>query len=296
MEIRHLKAFLAVAERLSFNRAAESLHYAQSSISAQIQSLEDELGVRLFERLGRRILLTESGERLLDYARKMLDLEEEARSEVSLEGLVEGALTIRAPESLCVHRLPPAIMRFRSLRPRVRLHFITCAHDGLARDLRKGVTDLAFLLTDSIQDADLEFEIFGVEPLVLVSGPGHPLVGRSRIETADLAGETLLLSRVDCSYRRMFEQVLEEEGVRPGAALEFNSVAAITACVAGGLGITIMPEPAAAGAVDRGELVVLPWADGPLEAAEMMIWHQDRWMSPTLGAFMEVVREVLAVK
>ena len=83
MEIRQLKTFRTVAQLLSFNRAAEHLHYAQSSISAQIQALEEELGVKLFDRLGRGILLTEAGVGLLNYAEKILDLADETRSEVA---------------------------------------------------------------------------------------------------------------------------------------------------------------------------------------------------------------------
>ena len=83
MEIRHLKTFLGVAKALSFNKAAEHLNYAQSSVSAQIQALEEELGVQLFDRLGRRILLTEAGIRLLDYAEKILQLVDETRAELA---------------------------------------------------------------------------------------------------------------------------------------------------------------------------------------------------------------------
>jgi DNA-binding transcriptional LysR family regulator len=276
---------------LSFNRAARRLNYAQSSISAQIQALEEELDVKLFDRLGRRILLTEAGERLLQYAGKILDLADETRAEVIRSKEPEGTLTIRVPESFCVHRLPPIIRRFRSRFPKVRLAFTTCAHEGLAKDLRKGITDLAFLLTESLQTADLEAEVLGFERIMLVSGPGHPLAAKPEIETQDLEGETILLSKVDCSYRRAFQQILDQENVKPGATLEFNSVAAIKACVVEGLGMTILPEIAVSREIAQGRLAPLPWREGDMEVALLMICYKERWLSPTLRNFMDMVRD-----
>jgi len=292
MEIRQLRTFQAVAQMLSFNRAAERLHYAQSSISAQIQALEEELEVKLFDRLGRHILLTEAGERLLQYARKILDLADETKAEIVRSKEPEGALTIRVPESFCVYRLPPVVKQFRSRFPKVSLSFITCAVENLQKDLRKGITDLAFLLTESIQAADLEAEALGFEHIMLVASPGHPLAAKPEIQTRDLEGETILLSKVDCSYRRSFEQILDQGNIRPGTTLEFNSVEAIKQCVMEGIGITILPEIAAAREIAQGRLAALTWGAGEMEVALLMIWYKERWLSPTLSAFIRMARDV----
>lgn len=293
MELRRLRTFASVARLLSFSRAAEALHYAQSSVSAQVLALEDELGVQLFDRLGRGIVLTEAGEHLLGYARKMLDLEEEALAAMHEGKQARGSLTIRVPEALCVYRFPALLRRFRGLAPGVALHFITCAHEGLVRDLRKGITDLAFLLTESATSGDLGVEALGTEPLALVCSPGHPLATRGELATSDLQGETLLLSRADCSYRRLLERLMADERVVPGSALEVSSVAAIKECVAQGLGITLIPTIAIRNEMSQGTLVALPWRNGVNEVASLMIWLRDRWLSPTLQAFMQLAREML---
>jgi len=293
MEIRQLKTFRTVAQLLSFKQAAENLHYAQSSISAQIQSLEEDLGVQLFDRLGRNILLTEAGYSLLNYAEKILDLADETRTEVTAAKELKGSLTIKVPETFGVHRLPNVIKQFRSHFPKVRLHFTTCTHEGLQKDLRKGVTDLAFLLTESFQSADLEAEALGVETLILVAHPDHPLAKEPKVQTIDLKGETLLFSKVDCSYRRTVEAAFSIEKIRYDNTLEFNSVEAIKRCVMAGVGISILPEVTVTEDISKGRLAVLPWAEGPLEVAELMIWYKDRWLSPTLSAFMETVRDIV---
>jgi DNA-binding transcriptional LysR family regulator len=292
MEIQRLKTFLTVARLLSFNKAAESLHYAQSSISAQIQALEMELGVQLFDRLGRRILLTEAGERLIQYAERIVDLAEETRAEIGGERDPEGSLTIRVPESLGIHRLPPVINEFSSRFPRVRLNFTTCVHEGLQKDLRKGVIDLAFLLTDSFHAGDLETEALGYESIVLVASRSHRLAKEKLVRTRDLREDTLLLSRVDCSYRRLFERILEEEGVPLKATRIFHSVETLKRCVMEGTGITVLPMVSVSEEIKKRKLTRLAWEEGEIEAAILMIWSKGRWLSPTLNAFMEIARRV----
>jgi DNA-binding transcriptional LysR family regulator len=293
MEFRQLNTFLTVARQLSFYKAAQKLHYAQSSVSAQIMALEDALGVKLFDRLGRRILLTEAGERLLPYAEKITALASEGHSALARPKSLHGTLTVRVPETLAVFHLPGILTQFRSRYPKVGLRFITCTHDKLAKDLRKGVTDLAFLITDDISGGDLDIEQLGFEQLVLVARPDHPLAGETRVATEQLANETILLSRNDCSYRRILEKILAQEKIQVSKMVELNSVAAIKACVGKGLGITIIPEVSVRRELKAERLGVIDWVEGPLEAALMMIWLKERWRSPSLSAFIHTCRDVL---
>ncbi len=293
MELRDLRTFVAVARHLSFHRAAGEVFAAQSTVSARIAALEDELGVRLFERLGRRVALTTAGERLRDFAVKLLELEDEARAFVAGESESRGSLTVRVPESLCAWRLGGIIRSFRERFPQVRLRFTACTLEGLDKDLRQGVTDLAFLMADSVRAGDLVVEALGVEPLVLVAAPGHRLAARKAVGPQDLQGETLVLSAADCSYRKMFEHLLAEAGVQVAAGVEFSSASALRGCIMNGLGVSILPELAVRGDVAAGRLKVLPWSGGQLETAVLMLRHKDKWLSPPLTAFMDLVRQGL---
>ena len=294
MEIRQLRSFRTVANLLSFNKAAVNLHYSQSNVSAQIQALEEELGVQLFDRLGRRVQLTETGEQLLQYANKIVDLVEETHAEVAGGREPQGALTIRIPETFGVHRLPSVIKEFHSRFPKIQLNFITCAFEGLEKDLRKGLIDLAFVLAESIGASDLTAETVGFESVGIIASPDHPLTAKRTVHTRDLAGETILLSKVDCSYRKIFEKILDQEEVHQYTKLEFHSVEVIKRSVMAGVGITVLPEIAVAEEVGQKRLVILPWSEGKIEVAALMIWYRDRWISPTLKAFMEVTKKVMA--
>lgn len=290
MEIRHLNTFLAVSRLLSFNKAAQQLHYAQSSVSAQIQALEHELDVKLFDRLGRRVLLTEAGEQLIKYAHKMVALADETKVAFRSQGQLQGALTIRIPESFGTWRLPTVLQAFNKHYPQVDLHLITCAREGLSQDLRKGVTDLAFLLDESIQAADLEVEMLGSESLVLVAHPAHPLCASGPVTSSRLAAETWLMSRVDCSYRRLVETCLQSGGGIKRAPLELNSLAVLKACLVQGVGISVLPCISVAPELASGVLALIDWPEGPKEVALLMVWYRQRWLSPIVSGFMEYVR------
>src|SRR6266496_4132793 len=114
MELRQLTTFRMVASTLSFSRTAMALNYVRSSVTTQIQVLEEELGVSLFDRLGKRVALTDAGKRLLLYAEKILDLAHEARSAVTAEEMPTGSLTISASDTLCTYRLPAVLRQFRT--------------------------------------------------------------------------------------------------------------------------------------------------------------------------------------
>ena len=197
MELRHLQTFRAVAGHLNFTRAAEELHLAQSSVSAQIMALEEDLGVRLFDRLKRRVALTDAGEKLYDYARRMEEMTAEIRSQVAEDPDAEGSLTVRAPESLARAYMPRVMERFHREYPRSRLSLINCDDGKLREELGSGRIDLAFLLIDQVLYRKVHAEMLGAEPLVFVAGRDHELAGRDRVRPEDLAGRTLLLPKTD---------------------------------------------------------------------------------------------------
>ncbi len=197
MELRQLKTFLAVAGTLSFTRAADRQHLAQSSVSAQIKVLEEELGVKLFDRIGRRVILTEAGAKLHAYARRMLQMTDELLSELAEGEYSRGALTIRVPETLADVYMPELVRRFHEEKPGVKLDCINCDDQGLREELNTGRIDLAFLLTDQVSIPEVNVRVLRTEPLALVAGPRHPFAGRRRVVVEDLHGETVLLSHTD---------------------------------------------------------------------------------------------------
>jgi DNA-binding transcriptional LysR family regulator len=197
MELRHIRTFRVVARFLNFTKASEELNLAQSSVSAQIKALEDELGVRLFDRIGRRVLLTTAGEKLSHYARRMEEMTEEILSEVTGVSETRGSLTIRTPETLATVYFPEIIRRFHGEYPGVRLDFINCSDRQLREELNSGRIDLAFLMIDSVDIPEVKVRMLRAEPLVVVAGPGHPLTKKKAVATKEFEGQTILMARTD---------------------------------------------------------------------------------------------------
>jgi len=293
MELRQLKTFLAVSRLLSFNRAAETLHYAQSTVSAQIKALEDELGVPLFDRLGKRVVLTEAGDLMVRYAGKILDLEAATISDISGRQEPHGSISIRIPQSLATYCLPNALVSFRSQYPNVGFDISSCAVVPLQQELRAGVIDAAFLLAESINASDLNAEVLGFTQLLFVAAPGHPLTDKSVITYDDLGDCALLLPKHDCSYKVTLEQELAQKRILPAVIIEINSLEALKRCVMQGAGIAIIPEMAVQKELADGQLAVLHWHNGPMETAILLAMHRNKWVSPSLNAFLDAFRRVV---
>lgn len=293
MELRQLTTFRMVARTLSFSQTAVLLNYAQSTVSTQIQALENELGVTLFDRLGKRVVLTEAGRQLLDYADKMLNLAGEAQTAVSNHDVPRGALRVSAPETLCTYRLPPLLHRFRLKYPDVQLSFEPKPSQDLERALRDGTLDLIFVMDRLLQSAVLSIEALVAESLQLLTYASHPLLHLTQISYADLANHPLILTEETCGYRRLFEHRLSDAGVQLHKPMAFHSVEAIKQCVMAGLGLTLLPDIAVQRELADGELVVVPWGERPFQVTTQMIWHKEKWQSPAMKAFLNMTREMI---
>ena len=294
MELRQLITFRLVAQTLSFSRTATTLNYAQSTVSAQIHGLEEELGVSLFDRLGKRVVLTDAGQRLLGYAEKMLDLADEAQSMVSNSDTLSGSLTISAPETLCAYRLPAVLRQFRDRFPQIQLTFHHEYDMSLHEAIREGIMDIAFVMAEPFQSPHLVIEPLVPEPLLIVAYPDHPLIQADAVTFADLEDQPMLVTESTCNYRRMFEHALRAAGIHPAALMEFYSVEAIKQCAMAGIGLAFLPLVAVEIEIAQGRLVPLKWAGRDFQVVTQMARHKDKWLSPALQAFLTMAREMLA--
>jgi DNA-binding transcriptional LysR family regulator len=290
MDLQRLHTFRTVATLMNFNRAASILNYSQSAVSAQIKTLENEIGALLFKRTGKSIQLTAAGIKMQGYADKLLATEQEALTEIAGRSTTSGLLTIRMPQSVATHYLPRILCDFCAQFPGVRLDVTSCAQHALEHELRIGIVDLAFLFTDGIAAKELASELLGVAPLSVVVHPGHALAGGERAGFRDLEGQVLLLPKNDCGYRMMFEETLTLQGVRPATTIEMNSIEAIKQTLIAGIGVGLLPEIATRRETADGRLARVAWSED-LETGILMIRHGGKKCAPALEAFMEAARK-----
>jgi DNA-binding transcriptional LysR family regulator len=293
MDFRQLQTFLTVKDLLSFTKAAERLGYAQSSITAQIQQLESELDVRLFERLGKAITLTDAGERLVPYAAQLLQLAKTMKSAVAGGDQPSGTLTVGTAESLSVTRLPAILGAYRRLYPEVelRLKLLGCA--DVLPNLSGNEVDLAFTIGRRLE-SDAVAQLCALpEEICILAAKNHPLAGMLRVTAVDFESMPLLLTGDGCSYRAAFLERLDAAGIAPMLALETDSIQVIKQAAVSGLGVCVLPATAVAGEVADGRLVPLAFDTGGFDIVSQLVIHKDKWLSPALNAFIGLAKEML---
>ncbi len=291
MELRHLKTFIVVAEVRGFTKAAEVLGYAQSSITTQIQSLEEELEAPLFDRLGKTVVLTDAGRRLLPYAQEMLRLQTGLKELIQANDIPIGTLTIGAPESLAAYRLPGVIKEYRQLYPQVKIILKPGACWDLRNQVRHGQVDIAFVLEPDHEATDLHIETLVEEKIVLVSSMDHSLTKKEHVDALDLQNEPLLHTEPGCSYRELFDSYLHEHGVQPSVIMEFWSIEAIKNCVISGLGIAVLPLITVKSELTDRKMAALLWDNEVVYVSTQLIYHKAKWVSPAVREFLRLVHQ-----
>lgn len=291
MESKHLFTFLVVVETGSFTRAAQKLDYAQSSITAQIQALEAELEQPLFDRISKKIILTDAGRRLLPYAQEISKMHTMAENALRSETEISGSLRIGAPESLAAFRLPGIIKEFRSRHPQVQITLKPGACWELTEFVRSGELDLAFLLQPETEYKEMYCDTLIHEVMTLVAPLDHPLLELEEVHPLHLKNVTILHTETGCTYRTLFERHLNSYGVFPDPNLEFWSIEAIKQCVMAGLGISFLPMITVRRELAEGKLGRLNWNDESQRVATQIAYHSKKWKSPALSEFLGTVQK-----
>jgi DNA-binding transcriptional LysR family regulator len=292
LDLRNVRAFSTVAREGSFTKAAAVLHYAQSSITAQIQSLESQLGVVLLDRLSTGVELTAAGEGFLLYAERLLSLACEACDSVQSGNEPAGTLTLSACESVLTYRLPEVLKTFQNRYPKVRVELNAPGMGEAGPPLGHGV-DIAVSISEPIKDPQLIAEPLLREAICAFVAKEHPLAGRKSIKPHDLAQEQWLLTEESCSYRTMFENALAAAGIRPSRSLEFASVEAIKHCAKARMGIAVLPTMVVQEELQHETLALVPWPNPSLNVYIQLVRRKEKWFSPAMQAFWATAVDVL---
>lgn len=285
--IKSLATFIAVARVLNFGEAARALNYSQSTVSEQIKGLEEYLGVRVFERIGRKVFLTQQGKQLVPYAERMVRDAENIKELFNNTGEIAGTINIGAAETLCTYWLPPLLKEYRALYPAVQINIRVGICTEFPQWLQKNLVDVAFSLYDKYNEPQLREHTLFTGETVLFTAPDHLLASLHERGLSNLAGQTLLMPEGSSGYSLEFKNLLERQGVKTNI-LEFSSLEAIKQCVKNGLGVSLLPEMTIQEEVKRGEIVKLNWKSS-IKVKGQMLFHCNKWLSAPLTALQELV-------
>jgi DNA-binding transcriptional LysR family regulator len=274
MDLVELRIFKAVAEQGGVTKAAASLHRVQSNVTTRVKQLEERLGTKLFHRQGRKLVLSSEGKVLLAYADRLLQLSSEAHAAVKGHA-PHGLFRLGTLESTAATRLPPVLARYHRAYPAVRLELVTGTSGALVDRVLRGEIEAAFV-AEPYPAKGLDGEHAFTEELVLVTPKGHRPVKSPK----DLGERVVLAFTTGCSYRRRLESWLGRASVVAERVMEYGSYHAITACVAAGGGIAVVPRSVlrVVGAESQVAVHALPPAIA--KARTMLVWAHGHRSAP----------------
>ncbi|MCX5036417.1 MULTISPECIES: LysR family transcriptional regulator [Streptomyces] len=244
MELQQMRYVLAVAETMSFTRAAERCHVVQSALSHQVARLEQELGARLFERTTRRVRLTPAGEAFLPAARQCLAAAERAADEVAAAvGEVRGQLRVGVISSVAAVDVPRALRDFRERYPKVRVSLRVSPSEELVERVKEGDVQVAFLgLPTTARPQGVEAHVVGRDRLVAVVSPDHPLAGGGPVDLRRLAEETFVDLPAKTAGRAQSDLAFSAAGLTRDVAFEVTNTHFLARLVGQGLGVAMLPS------------------------------------------------------
>jgi LysR family transcriptional regulator, low CO2-responsive transcriptional regulator len=239
--VRQLQVFVEAAETLSFARVAERLHLTPAGVSFQIKQIETQSGFALFERVGRRVALTDAGKALLIYARQVLrSLYDADQAMMALKGLSGGQVTIGLV-STAKYIAPHMLARFRADYPAIAINLRDGNRQWVNEALVKGEIDLA-IMGKPLDGGDIVAEPFASHPSVIAAAPDHPLAGQRHVPMSVLANEPMVVREEGSGTRSLLTRFVEHAGVTPKIALTTSSNETIKQAVMAGMGITLISQ------------------------------------------------------
>jgi DNA-binding transcriptional LysR family regulator len=267
MDLVELHIFKTVAEQGGITKAAAALHRVQSNVTTRVKQLEDRVGAKLFHRQGRRLVLSSEGKVLLAYADRMLRLSDEAQAALKGHG-PHGVFKLGTLESTAATRLPPVLARYHRGYPAVRLELVTGTSGALVDRVLRGEIEAAFV-AEPFAEKNLETQHVFTEELVLITPKGHRPVTRPQ----DIDERIVLGFTTGCSYRRRLESWLGRSSIVAERVMEYGSYHAITACVAAGAGIAVVPKSVLRATGVESQVATHALPAGVANAKTMLVWR-----------------------
>ena len=295
MEIRQLRAFVAIAESGTFTAGAQRVHVTQAAISMQIRQLENELGAKVFVRAPRHVILTEAGEHLLRRARQILREHDAALDEIAeLAGAERGRLRIGSASAMVLtDQLPRVLKELRKQHPRADIAVTSGTSEALVDQILAGELDIAFVSLP-VDARGIQTERLSEDQLVAIASPRHKLAKQKTISAYTLAGERLILGERGGNTRRLIDQFFAQAGVTLKVAMELSRQAAIRRMVEEDMGVGIVPFESVREEVERGRLIRW-WIEGAEINWELGLAQlSGGYESPIMHKFVSLARKAFA--
>lgn len=289
MEIQELTTFVSVADFNSFSKAARHLGYSQAAVTVHIRQLEQELEVRLFDRLGKKVSLTNYGKIFYDHATQVLNDLSKARESVKEGDVLTGSLRIGTIDSLCSCVFPGIIKEYHRRYPLVSLCVTTDTPELLLEMLNNNDLDVVYLLDEPLNDIRWRKILDEAEDAVFAASSAHPLAGLKEASLEQLLSFPFILTEKDASYRRVLDYGLSLRGLEVCPLFESNNTDLILEMVRSNMGITFLPKFTLTRDLGLGTITTIPVHGFPVNIRRQVIHHKDKWVNREMKAFFDLI-------
>ena len=293
MEFREISTFLQVAKFKSFSRAAEQLGYTQAAVTIQIKNLENELGVHLFDRIGKQTLLTHQGRIFYNYASNITREISQAKDALSNPDELTGKLCLGTIESVCASVFPVLLREYHRRYPKVNIKIVTDSPEILLHMMDKNTLDIVYFLDKPVYNTKWVKVLEKPEEVFFVSSSENPLSKRRELNLDEVICQPFISTEKDASYRLLLEESLAEKGYELHPFLETGNTEFIINQLSHNLGVSFLPGFIVKKDLDEGRLSRLDVRDFHLQVCRQIVYHKDKWVTREMKAFLELAQDFL---
>lgn len=291
MELRNLITFIHVVELGSFTKAAEQLGYSQSTVSFQIKQLEDELGCLLFERINHTINLTDKGHELVSYAHQIRTLTDDFKESIEEDKECSGHIHVVTPDSVCEEMINTHYIDFHTKYPSISIRFTTGDSAIMLDMLDHNEADVIITLDHRLYNKDYIIAKEQQLPMHFVAGSNSKFAGKKNLSIKDIINEPFILTEYGQGYRRVFDRELAKKSLEITPVLEIGRTDIITSMIAQSNMISYLPDFVTKPLIESGELTYLDVCDMNIDIWKQLIYHKNKWLSRSMKAFIDYVKE-----
>lgn len=292
MELREINTFLTAAEKMNFTKAAAELGYTQAAVSIQIKQLEKDLGTPLFDRIGKNVFLTDKGKDFLNHAKKIIQLTDDAVSQMTGNENQSGVIRIGTSSSILSTSFSKIIKEFHGLYPNVKICISTGIREELYNAMYKNELDLAYIIDQNLIDHKWSGTIVKEDQVVFVTSPENPLATLPIVTMDDIINSDVILTEKQVGYSYALNQLLAKNRLTLTPYLEIGDTELIKKILSEGKSVSYLPLFSITEEVKSRRLVPLHLPDFEVAVYRQIFWHKNKYLTKAIKDLIQLIKKI----
>nr|WP_281064381.1 LysR family transcriptional regulator [Clostridium muellerianum] len=292
MELREINTFLVAAEKMNFSKAAQQLGYTQAAVTIQIKHLEKDLGVLLFDRIGKSVYLTDKGKEFLTYARKILFYTEEAKAGLNNEKLYSGVIKIGTSESILSTSFPKIIKKFHQIHPNMHICIKTGTRDFIFDSMIHNELDLAYIIDQNVIDHEWIGKNIQEDKVYFVASPKNYLTQKKEVSIEEILEQELIMTECNVGYSYELSKQLAQKGLYFHPYLEIGNTDLIRSFIVENRGVSYLPLFIIKKEIKNGTIAPIRIPEFEVSVYRQLFWHKDKYITKPMNDLLELIKNI----